>query len=76
MQQVLRNTDPDGRKLLLHVVEKNGCVYIAGGPKMAHAVRQEIVELLSQQLSGSEKQAQQLLNRLQRAGRFCVEAWS
>jgi sulfite reductase alpha subunit-like flavoprotein len=78
VQQVLRKTDPTGQKLVTHLLKKAGCIYIAGGPKMASAVKEEIVELLTQQMggAGNGKQAQQLLARLQRAGRFSVEAWS
>ena len=49
---------------------------IAGGPKMARAVKEEVVEVLGAALTGGQKQATQLLNKLQRLGRFSIEAWS
>lgn len=74
VQKVLRDAD-DGNLIANHILKRSGAVYIAGGPKMARAVKEEIVEVLAA-LLGSEKQANQLLNKMQRAGQFSIEAWS
>jgi sulfite reductase alpha subunit-like flavoprotein len=74
VQKVLREAD-GGNLLANHILNRRGAVYIAGGPKMARAVKEEIVEALAASL-GSEKQANQLLSKLQRAGQFGIEAWS
>mmetsp|Transcript_18485 Transcript_18485/g.34421 ORF Transcript_18485/g.34421 Transcript_18485/m.34421 type:complete len:286 (-) Transcript_18485:407-1264(-) len=74
VQKVLREAD-DGNLIATHILERGGAVYIAGGPKMARGVKEEILEVLAEKLGG-EKQAARLLNQLQRAGRFSVEAWS
>ena len=50
-------------------------MYIAGGPSMARCVKQELVEVLSDILGG-EKQANKFLNKMQRIGRFNIEAWN
>lgn len=73
VQQRLRQDDPQGEKILHHLVQAGGHLYIAGGAKMARAVKDEIVELLDPHLGGK---ATQFLAQLQRAGRFRVEAWS
>ena len=44
--------------------------------KIARAVKEEIVEALAKELGDNEKQANQLLNKLQRIGKFSIEAWS
>eukprot|EP00536_Pseudo-nitzschia_multiseries_P010853 jgi/Psemu1/204414/e_gw1.348.61.1 len=75
VQKVLREAD-DGTLIARHILEKGGAVFIAGGPKMARAVKQEIVEALTDVLPGGEKQAHQILNKMQRMGRFGIEAWS
>lgn len=75
VQKVLREAD-GGSLIAQHILEKNGALYIAGGPKMARAVKEEVLEALGKELQGGEKQAIQILNKLQRAGRFSVEAWS
>mmetsp|Transcript_20591 Transcript_20591/g.38995 ORF Transcript_20591/g.38995 Transcript_20591/m.38995 type:complete len:295 (-) Transcript_20591:159-1043(-) len=59
-----------------HILERNGAVYIAGGSKMARAVREEIVEALGSVLEGGEGDAKKLLNKLKRKGMFSIEAWS
>ncbi|CAJ1954359.1 unnamed protein product [Cylindrotheca closterium] len=75
VQKVVK--DADGGKLIVkHLLEKNGALYIAGGPRMARAVKEEVVEVLGDALTGGQKQATQLLNKLQRLGRFSIEAWS
>jgi sulfite reductase alpha subunit-like flavoprotein len=74
VQKVLREAD-GGNLISRHILERGGAVYIAGGPKMARAVKEEVVESLSKHV-GSEKRANQLLNKMQRAGTFSIEAWS
>lgn len=60
-----------------HLINRNGAIYIAGGAKMARAVKEEITELLSKQhFSGNEAQAKMFLRKLNRKGLFRVEAWS
>ena len=75
VQKVLREAD-EGTLIARHILENNGCIYIAGGAKMARAVKDEIVECLGKILPTGEKGAKVLLLKLQRAGRFSVEAWS
>jgi sulfite reductase alpha subunit-like flavoprotein len=75
VQKVLREAD-GGRLIAKHILEKMGALYIAGGPKMARAVKEEVVEALGKELQGGEKQANQVLNKLQRIGKFSIEAWS
>ena len=73
VQQRLKQDDPQGLKLLHHLVTQQGHLYIAGGAKMARSLKDEIVELLDPHLGGK---ATAFLAQLQRAGRFRVEAWS
>jgi sulfite reductase alpha subunit-like flavoprotein len=75
VQKVLAEAD-GGRLIAKHILEKEGALYIAGGPQMARAVKDEVVEALGRELKGGEKQANQLLNKLQRVGKFSIEAWS
>ena len=75
VQKVLREAD-DGVLIAKHILEQGGAVYIAGNPKMARAVKQEITEVLSDALPGGEEQTKRLLNKMQRMGRFSIEAWS
>lgn len=75
VQKILRDAD-DGLLIATHILERGGAVFIAGNPKMARAVKQEIIEVLSDSLPGGEKQANKLLNKMQRMGRFSIEAWS
>lgn len=75
VQKVIKDAD-EGKLIVKHLLEKNGALYIAGGPKMARAVKEEVVEVLGTSLSGGQKQATQLLNKLQRLGLFSIEAWS
>ena len=74
VMQVLRQAD-EGTLIAKHLLEKGGAVYIAGGPKMSRHVKDEIVEALAKEL-GTEKMANQFLNKLQRIGKFSIEAWS
>jgi sulfite reductase alpha subunit-like flavoprotein len=74
VQKVLR--EADGANLICnHILNHNGAVYIAGGPQMARGVKEEIIAALGKVL-GNEKQAHLLLAKLQRSGRFNIEAWS
>lgn len=75
VQRVLKEAD-NGKLIVKHLLEKNGALYIAGGPRMARAVKEEVIEVLGDALTGGQKQATQLLNKLQRLGRFSIEAWS
>ena len=75
VQKVLRDAD-DGALIAKHILEHGGAVFIAGNPKMARAVKQEISEVLSDILPGGEKQTIKLLHKMQRLGRFTIEAWS
>ena len=75
VQRALREAS-GGELIVRHILERQGAVYIAGGSKMARAVKDEIVEGLSAVLDGGEKDAKKLLNKLKRAGLFSIEAWS
>lgn len=75
VQRALRDAD-GGELIARHLLERRGAVYIAGGSRMARAVRDEILEALAARLDGGERDARKLLGRLKRAGRFSVEAWS
>eukprot|EP00580_Thalassiosira_gravida_P011109 CAMPEP_0201643010 /NCGR_PEP_ID=MMETSP0493-20130528/27377_1 /ASSEMBLY_ACC=CAM_ASM_000838 /TAXON_ID=420259 /ORGANISM="Thalassiosira gravida, Strain GMp14c1" /LENGTH=757 /DNA_ID=CAMNT_0048117335 /DNA_START=81 /DNA_END=2351 /DNA_ORIENTATION=+ len=74
VQRALREAD-DGELIARHLLERGGAVYIAGGSKMARAVKDEIVEALGARLDGGEKDAKRLLNKLKRKGLFSIEAW-
>ena len=43
---------------------------------MARAVKDEVIECLGKFLPGGEKAGKIVLQKLQRAGKFSVEAWS
>jgi sulfite reductase alpha subunit-like flavoprotein len=75
VQKILRDAD-DGTLIAKHILERGGAIFIAGNPKMARAVKGEIIEVLSDALPGGEKQANKLLNKMQRMGRFSIEAWN
>jgi Sulfite reductase, alpha subunit (flavoprotein) len=75
VQKIVREAD-DGVLISRHILESGGAVYIAGSAKMARAVKDEIIESLGKHLPLGEKGARELLQKLQRRGRFCVEAWS
>jgi len=68
--------------LYRHLVEHQGALYVAGNPSMARAVKEEVLEALvdSSSTTTAEKmtaaQAKKFLARLNRLGRFRVEAWS
>jgi len=74
VQQVLRGAD-DGKLVEKHILENQGAIYVAGGAKMARAVKEEILECLAKAV-GDEKQAALLLKRMHLQGRYSVEAWS
>ena len=75
VQRALREAN-GGELIVQHILERNGAVYVAGGSKMARAVKDEIVEALAARLDGEEKDAKRLLNKLKRKGLFSIEAWS
>jgi len=75
VQRLAREAD-EGTMLRAHILESGGAVYIAGGAKMAHCVKDEIVECLSAALPGGEREAKLVLRKLAKDGRFSVEAWS
>ena len=75
VQKVVREAD-EGLLIAKHLLEDNGCLYIAGGAKMARAVKDEVIECIGKVLPSGEKGAKILLQKLQRAGKFSVEAWS
>lgn len=75
VQKILRDAD-DGTLIAKHILERGGAIFIAGNPKMARAVKEEIIEVLSDALPGGERQANKLLNKMQRMGRFSIEAWN
>jgi len=75
VQKVLREAD-GGMLLAKHLLERGGALYIAGGAKMARAVKDEVVEILGKVLGGGEKEARLVLKKLHKLGLFSVEAWS
>jgi len=75
VQRALREAS-GGELIVRHILERHGAVYIAGGSKMARAVKDEIVEALTNTLDGGEKDAKRLLNKMKRKGLFSIEAWS
>lgn len=75
VQKVLREAD-DGTLIVKHLLERGGALYIAGGPKMARAVKEEVVEALAKHVDGGAKGAKLFLNKLQQVGKFSIEAWS
>lgn len=75
VQHIIRDTN-QGLLMARHILENSGAVYIAGGAKMARAVKDEIIECLGKYLPNGSIDAKKMILRLQRAGKFCVEAWS
>ena len=75
VQQRLQQVDKDVSLIVNHIIVKKGAVYIAGGPKMARAIKDVLIESLAH-LLGSTQQAKKLLSNLQRSGYFSIEAWS
>ena len=58
-----------------HILKQGGAIYVAGGAKMARSVKEELVEILSDALADS-KQVHLFLKKLQKQGKYAVEAWS
>ena len=52
-----------------------GALYIAGNPKMAKGIKDEVIESLAK-VVGNPQVAEALLDQMQKQGRFRVEAWS
>ena len=75
VQRALREAD-DGDFIVQHLIHRKGAVYIAGGSKMARAVKDEILESLSSTFSGGERDAKKFMNKLKRRGLLSIEAWS
>lgn len=75
VQHIIRESD-QGLLIAKHILENSGAVYVAGGAKMARAVKDEILESLGNHLPNGMSDAKKLLSRLQHVGKFCVEAWS
>ncbi|KAL3772619.1 hypothetical protein ACHAW5_006517 [Stephanodiscus triporus] len=75
VQRALRESN-GGELIATHLLKRRGAVYIAGGSKMARAVKDEIVVALGAVLDGGEKDAKRFLNKLKRMGLFSIEAWS
>jgi sulfite reductase alpha subunit-like flavoprotein len=77
VQQVLESEMFGHEKIVKHLVEKKGAVYIAGGPKMARAVNDVVLEALCRFANYSdEKDARKTLSKMQNLGLYRVEAWS
>jgi len=75
VQRALKEAD-GGELIANHILDRRGAVYIAGGSKMARAVKDEIVAALGTRFDGGEKDAKKLLTKLKRVGLFSIEAWS
>ena len=79
VQQVLQKAEEKVKlNLSRHLLDRNGSIYIAGGPSMARTVKEVIVESLVRSNTNTcqnEKQALSFLSKLQRQGRFSIEAW-
>jgi sulfite reductase alpha subunit-like flavoprotein len=75
VQQVLAS-EFGREQIARHILECGGAIYIAGGPKMARAVIDVVVESLSSHLKCEEKEARKILTKLQNLGLYSVEAWS
>ena len=77
VQQVLESDEFGHEKIVQHLIDKKGAIYIAGGPKMARAVNDVIVEALCHFAScRDEKGARKILSKIQSLGLYSVEAWS
>jgi sulfite reductase alpha subunit-like flavoprotein len=75
VQRALREAN-GGELIATHLLKCMGAVYIAGGSKMAMAVKDEIIVALGARLDGGERDAKRYLNKLKRMGLFSIEAWS
>jgi sulfite reductase alpha subunit-like flavoprotein len=76
VQQILKMAETEHSLLTRHVLVKKGTIFIAGGPNMARAIKEEIIEILTASFGGDESKARQLCMRLQRTGRLRIEAWT
>ena len=77
VQEVLSSENFGHEKIVRHLIDNNGAIYIAGGPKMARAVNDVIIEALCQFATCSdEKRARKTLSKIQTLGLYNVEAWS
>ena len=75
VQKVLR--EADSRSLIAeHILVRQGAVCIAGGTRVAQAVKEEIVEALAERVEGGKKEAVRIVNLLKRKGLIAIEAWS
>jgi sulfite reductase alpha subunit-like flavoprotein len=70
--KVLEDT---GDLVVQHLLVKKGCLFIAGGAKMASDVVKKVKELIGARVEGGERSAEMLLAKLKRSGAFAVEAW-
>jgi len=75
VQHIVRDTD-EGIFVAKHILENGGAIYIAGGAKMAKAVKDEIIVCLSKHLPNGGSDAKKLLSKLQRTGMLSIEAWN
>ncbi len=76
VQQVLESEKAGYLKIVQHLIDNKGAIYIAGNPKMARAVNDVIVEALCKFYNYGEKDARKTLSRIQGLGLYSVEAWS
>ena len=76
VQQIIEQDDRECKFLSRHILRRSGSICIAGGPLMARAVKEVIVESIARETGGDEKQAQQILTKMQQNGRFMLEAWN
>ena len=75
VQRALREST--GREILArHILEDGGCVYIAGGARMAQAVKEEIVEAIMHVVKGGRSEAVAIVSAMRRKGLLAIEAWS
>jgi len=74
VQKIVREEN-SGMFITEHILN-GGAIYIAGGAKMARAVREEILQCLSKVVVGGEKGAKSILQKMQKDGLYAVEAWS
>lgn len=58
------------------LADHTGAIFIAGNPRMARAIQASLLLGLQKRYKCSETDARQRLRKLQRDGRFVVEAWS
>ena len=76
VQQVLESEKVGYLKIVQHLIDSKGAIYMAGNPKMARAVNDVIVEALCKFYNYGEKDARKTLSRMQSLGLYSVEAWS